>query len=177
MISYDTHETSSHILTPEGAQIVLEGSHEARVWGALPAKGEGDPMGVQELKKKIGDEAAKVGQGRAFKNNWIVKEGSGFVKAVSRSAILILLTLICICEVAHITDSTQIELREVESTGTLQAGEKALAELRKRKLVIQRCPRFSCVAINNWTSFIQERTMVHGAQGSELQHIHCETRN
>jgi len=35
-------------------------------------------------------------------------------------------------------DSTQLELREVESTGTLQAGEKALAELRKRKLIIQR---------------------------------------
>lgn len=85
MISYDTHETSFHILTPEGAQIVLEGSHEARVWAALPAKG--DPMSVQDLKKKVGDEAAKVGQGRAFKNNWIAKEGSGFVKAVSRGVV------------------------------------------------------------------------------------------
>lgn len=87
MISYDTHETSSHSLTPEGAQIALEGSHEARVWAALPAKGEGDPLGAQELKKKVGDDAAKVGQGRAFKNNWIAKEGNGFVKAVSRSAL------------------------------------------------------------------------------------------
>ena len=83
MISYDTHETSSHALTSEGTQIVLEGSHEARVWAALPAKGEGDPVVAQELKKKVGVEAAKVGQGRAFKNNWIAKEGSGFVKAVS----------------------------------------------------------------------------------------------
>lgn len=87
MISYDTHETSLHVLTPEGAQIVLEGSHEARVWAALPAKGEGDPVGTQELKKKVGDEAAKVGQGRAFKNNWIAKERSGFVKAVSRAVL------------------------------------------------------------------------------------------
>jgi phenylalanyl-tRNA synthetase alpha chain len=85
MISYDTHETSSHTITPEGAQIALEGSHEARVWAALPAKGEGNPVGAQELKKKVGDEAAKVGQGRAFKNSWIAKEGSGFVKAVSRT--------------------------------------------------------------------------------------------
>ncbi|KAN0097475.1 tRNA synthetases class II core domain (F) domain containing protein [Tylopilus felleus] len=121
MISYDTHETSSHALTPEGTQIVLEGSHEARVWAALPAQGEGNPVGAQELKKKVGDEAAKVGQGRAFKNNWIAKEGSGFVKTVSQ-----------------IIDSTQLELREVESTGTLRASEKALAELRKRKLIIQR---------------------------------------
>jgi len=82
MISYETHEVSSHVLTSEGAQIVLEGSHEARVWAALPAKGEGGPMGVQGLKKKIGDEAAKVGQGRAFKNGWIAKDGSGFVQNV-----------------------------------------------------------------------------------------------
>jgi phenylalanyl-tRNA synthetase alpha chain len=84
MITYDTHETSSHVLTPEGTKIVLEGSHEARVWAALPAKGEGEPLGVPDLKRQVGDEAAEVGRGRAFKNKWIAKEGSGFVKAVSR---------------------------------------------------------------------------------------------
>lgn len=31
-----------------------------------------------------------------------------------------------------------MELREVDSTGTLKSGEKALAELRKRKLIVQR---------------------------------------
>ncbi|KAG6336685.1 hypothetical protein ID866_2392 [Astraeus odoratus] len=121
MISYETHETLCHILTPEGAQIALEGSHEARVWEALPMKGEGTPVGVQDLKKKIGDEAAKVGQGRAFKNGWIAKEGGGFVKAVPA-----------------IEDVTQLQLREVDSTGALDAGEKILAELRKRKLITQR---------------------------------------
>jgi hypothetical protein len=40
--------------------------------------------GWQEL---LGDEAAKVGQSRAFKNKWIAKEGAGFVKAVSSSTI------------------------------------------------------------------------------------------
>lgn len=29
-------------------------------------------------------------------------------------------------------------MREVDSTGTLEAGEKALAELRKRKLIVQK---------------------------------------
>ncbi|KAH7887627.1 tRNA synthetases class II core domain (F)-domain-containing protein [Phlebopus sp. FC_14] len=121
MITYDTHETLSHVLTAEGVQIVLEGSHEARVWAALPARGEGEPLGLQDLRKKVGDEAAKVGQGRAFKNGWIEKEGSGFVKSVS-----------------SITDATQVDLREVDSSGTLKAGDKALAELRKRKLIVQR---------------------------------------
>lgn len=81
MITYETHEVSSHVLTPEGSQIVREGSHEARVWAALPERG-GAPLSAQELKKAVGDEAAKVGQGRAFKSGWISKQGNGFVKAV-----------------------------------------------------------------------------------------------
>ncbi|OAX44524.1 hypothetical protein K503DRAFT_764939 [Rhizopogon vinicolor AM-OR11-026] len=121
MITYETHEVSSHVLTSEGSQIAREGSHEARVWAALPERGSAVPLSAQDLKKAVGDEAAKVGQGRAFKSGWIAKQGNGFVKAVS-----------------EITDTTQIELQEVESSGTLAAAEKALAELRKRKLVIQR---------------------------------------
>lgn len=83
MITYEAHEVLSHILTPEGSQIVSEGSHEARVWAALPAKGEGQPMTPQQLKQKVGDETAKVGQGRAFKNGWIAKEGEGLIKKAS----------------------------------------------------------------------------------------------
>jgi phenylalanyl-tRNA synthetase alpha chain len=82
MIHYESHETLCHALTPEGVQIAQQGSHEARVWGALPAKGAGSPVPPAELKKIIGDEAAKVGQGRAFKNGWIAKDGNGLVKAV-----------------------------------------------------------------------------------------------
>ncbi|KAH7916301.1 tRNA synthetases class II core domain (F)-domain-containing protein [Hygrophoropsis aurantiaca] len=121
IIRYDTHETISHVLTPEGAQIVLEGSHEARVWAACPAKGEGAPISPGELKARVGDEAAKVGQGRAFKSGWIAKEGAGLVKLVG-----------------SIVDTTQLQLREVDSTGTLEGGEKLLAELRKRKLIVQK---------------------------------------
>lgn len=82
MITYDTHEIFTHVLTPEGAQIAKDGSHEARVWAALPAKGQGTPVTPLQLKKAVGDETAKVGQGRAFKNGWISKEGDGLVKAV-----------------------------------------------------------------------------------------------
>ena len=82
MIVYESHETLSHVLTSEGAKIALQGSHEARVWAALPAKGTSSPIAPAELKKIIGDDAAKVGQGRAFKNGWIAKDGDGLVKAV-----------------------------------------------------------------------------------------------
>ncbi|EIW82318.1 hypothetical protein CONPUDRAFT_136833 [Coniophora puteana RWD-64-598 SS2] len=121
MITYETHETLSHALTEEGAQLSLTGSHEARVWAALPERGAGEPVAPQQLKTLVGDETAKVGQGRAFKAGWIAKEGGGLVKAVS-----------------EIKDTTQLELRDVDSTGTLEAGEKSLADLRKRKLITQR---------------------------------------
>ncbi|TCD64325.1 Phenylalanyl-tRNA synthetase, beta subunit, cytoplasmic [Steccherinum ochraceum] len=121
MITYTTQETLSHVLTPEGASIALNGSHEARVWAALPVKGDGQPLTPKELEAKIGAEAAKVGQGRAFKSKWIGKEGTGLVKLAT-----------------SIDDVTQQEMREVDSTGSLKSGEKALAELRKRKLIVQR---------------------------------------
>lgn len=82
MIVYDTHEVTSNILTQEGEQIAREGSHEARVWAALTEKGSGPPVTSASLKKLVGDETSKVGQGRAFKNGWIGKERDGFVKLV-----------------------------------------------------------------------------------------------
>lgn len=82
MVSYETHETLSHVATEEGEQIIRDGSHEARVWSALPMKDQGSPLTVEALKKAVGDETAKIGQGRAFKNGWIGKNGNGFVKLV-----------------------------------------------------------------------------------------------
>ncbi|KAJ3559186.1 hypothetical protein NM688_g500 [Phlebia brevispora] len=119
MLTYTTHETMSHVLTPEGSSIALKGSHEARVWAALPMKGQGKPVTPKELESIVGSEVAKIGQGRAFKNKWIAKESDGLVRLAE-----------------SIDDATQKDMREVDSTGTLKAGEKALAELRKRKLIV-----------------------------------------
>ena len=82
MVIYETNEIVVHALTPEGSQIAQEGSHEARVWSALPEKGHGTPITPVQLKKLVGEDTAKVGQGRAFKNGWISKEGDGLVKLV-----------------------------------------------------------------------------------------------
>src|SRR6266404_6116103 len=141
MIRYESHETISHVLTPEGVQIVQQGSHEARVWAALPAKGAGTPVTPAQLKQIIGDETAKVGQGRAFKNGWIAKDGDGLIKVVCQrlsSPDNSSYAHTVVVKMPSIEDVTQKELREVDSTGTLSAGEKSLADLRKRKLVVQR---------------------------------------
>lgn len=82
MITYTTQETLTHVLTPEGASIALNGSHEARVWSAVPAKGEGSTVTPKDVEKLLGSEISKVGQGRAFKNKWIGKEGNNLVKLV-----------------------------------------------------------------------------------------------
>jgi hypothetical protein len=65
-------------------------------------------------------------------------------------------------QVSNITDTTQIELREVESSGTLAAGEKALAELRKRKLIIQRFHLFLHCELSSLT-VTKKGPMVHRA--------------
>lgn len=82
MIVYETNETVSHALTSEGELLAEQGSHEARIWAALPLSGEGEPVTPAEIKSRVGDETAKVGQGRAFKNGWISKQGAGLVKSV-----------------------------------------------------------------------------------------------
>lgn len=138
MITYATNDILSHVLTPEGAQISLEGSHEARVWEVLPLKGQGAPMSLQDIKGKVGDETAKIGQGNAFKNKWIGKEGDGFVKLVSKQSPKCHPPSLIASQVPEISDTTKLELREVDSTGTLKAGEKVLSQLRKRKLIAQK---------------------------------------
>ena len=110
MVTYTQIATTSFVTTPEGSGLAASGSHEYRVWAALPVKGQGEPVGAVELKvgtwfcplvfdhvqlslalsfglirmqRLVGDEAAKVGQGGAFRKKWIAKEGNGFVRAVS----------------------------------------------------------------------------------------------
>lgn len=82
MVNYTTQEVQSHVLTPEGEQIAEQGSHEARVWAAVPDNDSGTVLPINDLKNKVGDESAKVGQGRAFKNGWVGKQGNGLVKLV-----------------------------------------------------------------------------------------------
>lgn len=50
MIEYTQIMNTVYAPSGEGSQIVESGSHEYRVWAALPTKGTGEPMGVPELK-------------------------------------------------------------------------------------------------------------------------------
>jgi len=85
MIDYTTQDVMDYGLTPEGSQLAGEGSHEARVWNALPLASQGKGLTVKELQAVVGAESAKIGQGRAFKAGWIGKEGDTLVKLVRRT--------------------------------------------------------------------------------------------
>ncbi len=53
IISYETVSATDYTLTSEGAEIATRGSHEAVLWAALPAQGEGAPLGIPELKVRV----------------------------------------------------------------------------------------------------------------------------
>lgn len=49
MVQFQIINTITSVLTAEGIEIATNGSHEARVWAALPSKGQGEPMTVPDL--------------------------------------------------------------------------------------------------------------------------------
>ena len=81
MVVYETIEKEVAVLTPEGEGIVAEGSHEAKVYDAV-CKAIGG-LSIKELPGVVGAASAKVGQGKAFKEGWIKKDGDRLIKNVS----------------------------------------------------------------------------------------------
>lgn len=82
MVTYQTHHVEMNTLTPEGQALASCGSHEYRVWEVLGEEG----LMMTELQAALGEESAKVGQGKAFRNKWIKKRSDGgFLRAVSFS--------------------------------------------------------------------------------------------
>ncbi|GAA5955363.1 hypothetical protein JCM8115_001926 [Rhodotorula mucilaginosa] len=134
MITFKQVNLDQTVLTAEGVSIAQSGSHEYRVWSVLPPPTAEQGLTAKDIEVKVGKDTAKVGQGKAMKNRWIVKKGDGFLKAVDQ-----------------VEDVTQKDLLAIQSTGS-HADEKLLAELRKRKLVekkktfyyqVQKGPEFS----------------------------------
>ncbi|BGO94824.1 hypothetical protein NBRC10512_005356 [Rhodotorula toruloides] len=117
MVTFRQVNVDQHVLTSEGSQIAQSGSHEYRVWSALPPPASETGLTAKEIEAKVGKDTAKVGQGKAMKNKWVVKKGDGFLQAV-----------------ASVDDVTQKDLLAIQSSGA-HSDEKLLAELRKRKLI------------------------------------------
>lgn len=116
MITYGTVDAEVPTLTPEAESIVEKGSHEARVFEAVLSRGlEGLKIG--DLEGVVGKESAKVGQGKAFKEGWVKKDGAKLVTLVQ-----------------SITDTTQVLLAKI-AKGDYSVDAKTVNDLKKRKLV------------------------------------------
>ncbi|KAI8149710.1 tRNA synthetases class II core domain (F)-domain-containing protein [Fennellomyces sp. T-0311] len=114
MVDYSAIDRELWTLSKEGEQVAEQGSHEARVFEAIPIGAEGIPM--SEVQAILG-KAASIGQGKAFKNGWIKKNGSNLVRATD-----------------SIVDQTKNDLQEIKKTST-HSNAKILTDLKKRKLV------------------------------------------
>ncbi|KAG7196002.1 Phenylalanyl-tRNA synthetase, beta subunit, cytoplasmic [Scheffersomyces spartinae] len=117
MITYSKIETDKWVLTPEAESFLVGGSPEYRVMEAVLKSVEG--LTISDLKSQLGAIGA-VGQGKAFKNQWLGKDGEKLVSKVDQLP----------------EDVVVAQLKEIKETGKL-SDKKELTELKKRKLVQQ----------------------------------------
>ncbi|KAJ6222667.1 hypothetical protein RDWZM_001212 [Blomia tropicalis] len=122
MVVAEQIETKRLELTGEGKQIVENGSHEYRIWEALPETG-----GIEQpvLMKKISDEnVAKLGFTKAMSNKWIAIDKSSGKPLVIRKATTV------VDEVRHV-------LQLVQDGSSNKLTDQKKQELKKRKLIAE----------------------------------------
>ncbi|TGZ84233.1 phenylalanyl-tRNA synthetase subunit beta cytoplasmic [Ascodesmis nigricans] len=145
MVKYKTIDREVAVLTEEGSGIAQDGSHEAKVYEAVCNAVEG--LKISDLPGIVGTASAKVGQGKAFKEGWIKKEGDRLIKKAE-----------------SINDVTREQLTIIKKTHTYPDA-KVLADLKKRKLVvmqkrisfeIEKGPKFALEIVKEETDLTAE---------------------
>ncbi|GEQ70538.1 hypothetical protein JCM33374_g4216 [Metschnikowia sp. JCM 33374] len=115
MIQFKKIESDFWVLTAEAEEFLVSGSHEIRVLDEVMKSIEG--LKIADVNTKLG-QVGKLGQGKAFKNGWIAKDGDRLVAKVSEVP----------------ADAVVDQLKTIKSTGALD-DKKELTELKKRKLI------------------------------------------
>jgi hypothetical protein len=78
-------------------------------------------------------------------------------------------------QVTSVEDTLKNDLEEIDKTGRLSAGEKALRELNRRKLLT---PKYSfCTQVEHGTKARQETSLVFNNQGPIIQYLASKTRD
>ncbi|KAI9729320.1 MAG: Phenylalanyl-tRNA synthetase, beta subunit, cytoplasmic [Cirrosporium novae-zelandiae] len=124
MVTYAAIDREEYVLTQEAEDIAAQGSHEARVFEAVKQM---EGLKITDLPSKVGKDSAKIGQGKAFKEKWIVKDGDTLRTNVQ-------LLVWDVAQVESIRDTTQEELQTIQKTRT-HPDTKVIQALRKRKLL------------------------------------------
>jgi phenylalanyl-tRNA synthetase alpha chain len=145
MLVYETIDREEPVLTEEAEEIVRDGSHEAKVYEAVCAAMDG--IKISELPRIVGGTTAKVGQGKAFKEGWIMKDGDRLLK-----------------KAASIQDTTRDQLELIKAKQTMPEP-ALLVELKKRKLItmqkrisfkIDKGPKFALEVVKEETDLTVE---------------------
>lgn len=138
MVNFTKIEQDHWVLTKEAEQYLKAGATpEVQVVDeVLKALNN---LTISDLKEKLGT-AGAVGQGKAFKNKWLSKDGDKLIANVEKLP----------------TDTVLEELKTVKETGSLD-DKKELTELKKRKLInltkivgykIEKGPKFALEIVN-----------------------------
>lgn len=116
MILYKKHDVDQWTLTAE-AQSYIDSGFTPEVQVVDEVLKALDGLTITELKTKLGS-IGLVGQGKAFKNKWLTKDGDRLIPQVDTLP----------------QDSVLEDLKTIQSSGTLSDSKK-LNELKKRKLI------------------------------------------
>lgn len=143
MVEFEAVERDAWELTQEGQEMARHGSHEKKVFDAVPIDG----IDLKSLEAALPSDVLKIGQGKAFKNRWLKKDGARVVRLLP-----------------EIDDVTQKDLQQVLETRT-HVDVTVLKELKKRKLVelkksvfytVRKGPEFSLVVKKQATDVTHE---------------------
>lgn len=120
-LEYTKEDTVYYNLTKEGDEIVEKGSHEVKLLQLINQFGK---LQIKEVMTHMGPDG-KVGQARAFKNGWIVKNKENELTLSDK-----------VGPVDEVKDETKELLLKIKSNDIAGISDKVLNDLKKRKLII-----------------------------------------
>ncbi|KAF5212074.1 phenylalanine--tRNA ligase, alpha subunit [Clavispora lusitaniae] len=145
MVTFSKIENDLWVLTKEAEDFLVSGSHEIRLLDEVLKSMEG--LSLSDVNAKLG-QVGKLGQGKAFKNGWIAKDGDKLVAKVKELP----------------KDNVVEQLKTIKATGNL-SDKKELAELKKRKLIsmtkiigykVEKAAKFALTITNYETDITSE---------------------
>ncbi|CCH58247.1 hypothetical protein TBLA_0A04530 [Henningerozyma blattae CBS 6284] len=121
-LEYTKHDIMHYDLSKEGQEVVDNGSHEIVLYNLINDLGK---LQIKDVMSKMGANG-KVGQARAFKNGWIVKNKENELELSEK------------VKSSTPVDETKILLQQIAKNEHSDIDAKVIADLKKRKLITPR---------------------------------------
>lgn len=119
-LEYTKEDKLFYTLTKEGNEIIENGSHEVKLLQLINKFGK---LQIKDVMTHMGPDS-KMGQARAFKNGWIVKNKDNELSLSDK-----------ISSVDEVSDETKELLLKIQKDDLAGISDKVLNELKKRKLI------------------------------------------